>query len=99
MFLVLYSACIGSRTIVRIDEAIRALRQRRTSNAALRRLAQEGEKGACMRVCGVLFNMQRGEAFSSLKGYWVQLRLRASLAVLMADSAGGGGYAMCGWPE
>ena len=28
--------------------------------------------------------------------YWVQLRLRASLAVLMADFAGGGGYAMGG---
>jgi len=102
MLLVLYSACIGSRTIVIIDEAIRALRRRRlaTPPCVGWRIVIE-RKGPHARVFVGYHAICNGEKLSVVrKIYWVQLRLLARVTVLIrrwtsltADSAGGGGYA------
>jgi len=108
MILVLYSACTGSRTIVRIDEAIRALRRRRLATppcVGWRIVIERKGPRACVFVG--YHAICNGEKLSVVRKIcWVQLRLLARVTVLvrrgrllMADSCWRRWICLCGWPE
>jgi hypothetical protein len=110
MFLVLYSACIGSRTIVRIDEAIRALRRRRLATPPCigwRIVIERKGPRACVFVgYHAICNGEKLSVVRKILGAIATTgesdgvdTARTSQGPLMADSCWRRWICMCGWPE